>query len=173
MHLGRGNGDEIHGLRLMREGDDPRDIYWRKSTLPEQRVLRERATDTRRDVAFSIDSSHAGKAPDDVIGRCASSDGFAMSRRALSRILKRGDGVSVMASGASASAPMLPSGPIHYCAFWRCWRLHRSPKSQKRSKKCRCPREVRLDPSDHDRRFGGAGAAGNRCWPVVSSIGGS
>src|ERR1700742_2697039 len=29
--LGRGFGDEILSLRAMRDGDDPRDIYWRKS----------------------------------------------------------------------------------------------------------------------------------------------
>src|SRR5690606_13943506 len=28
----RGGGDEILGVRLMREGDDPRDIYWKRST---------------------------------------------------------------------------------------------------------------------------------------------
>jgi uncharacterized protein (DUF58 family) len=27
----RGHGDEIMGLRPMRDGDDPRDIYWRRS----------------------------------------------------------------------------------------------------------------------------------------------
>jgi uncharacterized protein (DUF58 family) len=96
--LGRGNGDEIHGLRLMREGDDPRDIYWRKSTLPDQRVLRERATDTRRDVAFSIDSSHVGKAPDDDWSMRFERRIRDVASRAVAH-LKRGDTVSVLASG--------------------------------------------------------------------------
>jgi uncharacterized protein (DUF58 family) len=96
--LGRGNGDEIHGLRLMREGDDPRDIYWRKSTLPDQRVLRERATDTRRDVAFSIDSSHAGSTPDDDWSLRFERRIRDVASRAVAH-LKRGDTVSVAASG--------------------------------------------------------------------------
>ena len=96
--LGRGNGDEIHGLRLMREGDDPRDIYWRKSTLPDQRVLRERATDTRRDVAFSIESSHAAASPDDDWSMRFERRIRDVASRAVAH-LKRGDSVSVMASG--------------------------------------------------------------------------
>lgn len=96
--LGRGNGDEIHGLRLMREGDDPRDIYWRKSTLPDQRVLRERATDTRRDVAFAIDSSHAGTAPDEDWSLRFERRIRDVASRAVAH-LKRGDAVAVMASG--------------------------------------------------------------------------
>jgi uncharacterized protein (DUF58 family) len=95
--LGRGAGDEIHGLRTMREGDDPRDIYWRKSTIPEQKVLRERATDTRRDVAFSIDSSHPGEAPDEEWSLRFERRIRDVASRAVAH-LKRGDGVSVLAS---------------------------------------------------------------------------
>jgi uncharacterized protein (DUF58 family) len=96
--LGRGNGDEIHGLRPMREGDDPRDIYWRKSSIPEQRVLLERATDTRRDVSFAIDSSHPGKAPDEDWSLRFERRIRDVASRAVAH-LKRGDGVSVQASG--------------------------------------------------------------------------
>jgi uncharacterized protein (DUF58 family) len=96
--LGRGNGDEIHGLRLMREGDDPRDIYWRKSTLPDQKVLRERATDTRRDVAFVIDSTHPGDAPDEDWSMRFERRIRDVASRAVAH-LKRGDGVAVQASG--------------------------------------------------------------------------
>jgi uncharacterized protein (DUF58 family) len=96
--LGRGNGDEIHGLRPMREGDDPRDIYWRKSTVPDQKILRERATDTRRDVAFSIDSSHPGGAPDEDWSLRFERRIRDVASRAVAH-LKRGDGVSVQASG--------------------------------------------------------------------------
>jgi uncharacterized protein (DUF58 family) len=96
--LGRGNGDEIHGLRLMRDGDDPRDIYWRKSTLPDQKVLRERATDTRRDVAFVIDSTHGGEAPDEDWSLRFERRIRDVASRAVAH-LKRGDGVAVQASG--------------------------------------------------------------------------
>ncbi len=98
--LGRGNGDEIHGLRPMREGDDPRDIYWRKSTLPDQRVLRERATDTRRDVSFVIDSTYTGKTPDEDWGARFERRIRDVASRAVAH-LKRGDGVSVTASGGA------------------------------------------------------------------------
>ncbi len=53
--VGRGSGEDTYALRAMREGDDPRDIYWRKSTLPEQLVLRERAQEMRQEVEFVID----------------------------------------------------------------------------------------------------------------------
>ncbi len=96
--LGRGNGDEIHGLRLMREGDDPRDIYWRKSTMPEQRVLRERATDTRRDVSFAIDSSHPGSTADEEWSLRFERRIRDVASRAVAH-LKRGDSVSVSATG--------------------------------------------------------------------------
>lgn len=51
----RGAGSEIAGIRPERHGDDPRDIYWRKSTNPAQRVLRERTTDTSPEVSLSLD----------------------------------------------------------------------------------------------------------------------
>lgn len=48
-----GFGDETLGIRAMRDGDDPRDIYWRKSILTP--VLRERAREGRPDVHFMLD----------------------------------------------------------------------------------------------------------------------
>jgi uncharacterized protein (DUF58 family) len=91
---GRGGGDETFGLRLMREGDDPRDIYWRKSTMADQIVLRERARETRPDVLLMVDTVRpAGEG----------GDGFSLAlekriREAASRAvahIKRGDGVVV------------------------------------------------------------------------------
>jgi len=52
----RGHGDEIMGLRPMRDGDDPRDIYWRRSTQPDQRLLRIRAQETNSDVSLAVDN---------------------------------------------------------------------------------------------------------------------
>ena len=52
----RGHGDEIMGLRPMRDGDDPRDIYWRRSTQPDQRVLRIRAEETHSEVTLTINT---------------------------------------------------------------------------------------------------------------------
>jgi uncharacterized protein (DUF58 family) len=77
----------------MREGDDPRDIYWRKSTIVDQLVLRERARETRPDVELCLD----------VIRPQGADDGYAqaferrvreIASRAVAHI-KRGDGVVV------------------------------------------------------------------------------
>ncbi len=92
--LGRGFGDEMLGVRVMRDGDDPRDIYWRKSTLPGQLVLRERAKETRRDVEYTIDSIHPGDEAED-----SWSDRFErrirdVASRSVAH-LKRGDAVAV------------------------------------------------------------------------------
>lgn len=53
--IARGHGDEILGLRPMREGDDPRDIYWRRSANPDQIFLKERARESRRMIALHLD----------------------------------------------------------------------------------------------------------------------
>ena len=58
--LGRGTGDETAGVRVMRDGDDPRDIFWRKSAQGDQLIVRERVREVRREVTFVIDSRHRG-----------------------------------------------------------------------------------------------------------------
>jgi uncharacterized protein (DUF58 family) len=126
--LGRGNGDEIHGLRPMRDGDDPRDIYWRKSTIPDQRVLRERATDTRRDVSFAIDSAHPGKAPDDDWALRFERRIRDVASRAVAH-LKRGDGVSVQASGGERVRANTSVGADPLLRFLAL--LEASPEAQK------------------------------------------
>jgi uncharacterized protein (DUF58 family) len=90
--LGRGSGDEILSLRAMREGDDPRDIYWRKSV--EQMIVRERAREVRRDVSYAIDSSHPGLAPDEDWTLRFERRIRDVASRAVAHI-KRGDGVTV------------------------------------------------------------------------------
>jgi uncharacterized protein (DUF58 family) len=98
---GRGAGDETYALRPMRDGDDPRDIYWRKSTIGDTLILRERARETRPDIELAIDTIRplgAAKAPE--------SDAFVqqlerrireVASRAVAHI-KRGDGVVVTTS---------------------------------------------------------------------------
>jgi len=92
--LGRGSGDEILSLRPMREGDDPRDIYWRKSV--EQLIVRERAREVRRDVSYVIDSFHPGRAPDEDWSARFERRIRDVASRAVAHI-KRGDGVTVRA----------------------------------------------------------------------------
>ena len=70
----------------MREGDDPRDIYWRKSTAAgPARPARARARDAAATSSSSLDVvRHAGRRPT-TTGRRASSGASATSRRAPSR----------------------------------------------------------------------------------------
>jgi len=53
--LGRGHSEETFALRPMRDGEDPRDLYWRKSTVPGQFVMRERAEQMHREVRLKLD----------------------------------------------------------------------------------------------------------------------
>jgi uncharacterized protein (DUF58 family) len=92
--LGRGGGDEIFGLRAMREGDEHRDIYWRKSTVSSQYVVRERAREMRREVEYVIDPVFTSESPDD--------DWLARFERKIREVasravahIKRGDAVTV------------------------------------------------------------------------------
>ncbi len=104
---GRGSGDETYALRPMRHGDDPRDIYWRKSTVREQLVIRERARETRPDVKLTVDPirpASAVRAPGGAPNPEADAWSQAFERRireVASRAvahIKRGDGVVVMTS---------------------------------------------------------------------------
>jgi uncharacterized protein (DUF58 family) len=91
---GRGSGDEIFGLRPMREGDDPREIYWRKSTLIDQLVLRERARESRPDVELVLEVRRPADAAEEwpaLFERRIRE----VASRAIAH-LKRGDGVTVI-----------------------------------------------------------------------------
>jgi uncharacterized protein (DUF58 family) len=101
--LGRGSGEEIFALRPMRDGDDPRDIYWRKSVHPGQLVLRERAREMRHEIEFLIDV-HRRTPPSDPPVRDAPQAQDVFERRirevasyAVAHI-KRGDRVTVVTS---------------------------------------------------------------------------
>jgi uncharacterized protein (DUF58 family) len=90
---GRGSSDETYCLRPMRDGDDPRDIYWRKSAILGQTVLRERARETRPDTRLIVNNVRPKDAGDQF------SQGFEkhireVASRAVAHI-KRGDGVLV------------------------------------------------------------------------------
>ncbi|MFO0763157.1 MAG: DUF58 domain-containing protein [Byssovorax sp.] len=95
---GRGSGDETYALRPMREGDDPRDIYWRKSTMRDQLVLRERARETRPDVELSLDTVRPASAASGQAAEAFSVQLEKKIREVASRAvahIKRGDGVVV------------------------------------------------------------------------------
>ena len=89
----RGMGDEILGLRTMRPGDDPRDIYWRKSTVPDQLVLKERASEARPDARLVLDDVRSSDSEEwnlEFERRIREVASHAVAR------IKRGDGVKVV-----------------------------------------------------------------------------
>ena len=63
--IGRGHGEDFVGLKAMRAGEDPRDIYWRKSASLGNLVMRERAREARPDVAIPLDVLRPSSAGDD------------------------------------------------------------------------------------------------------------
>jgi uncharacterized protein (DUF58 family) len=51
----RGQGREFHGLRAWRDGDDARDIHWKRSAREGRVVLREYAADATRRIGVLLD----------------------------------------------------------------------------------------------------------------------
>jgi uncharacterized protein (DUF58 family) len=104
--VGRGHGEEFLGLKVMRAGDDPRDVHWRKSAAVGQLVMRERARETRPDVVLTLDTVRPPDPPDDwstIFERRVRET----ASRAIAH-LKRGDCVAVRTtSGAIARTSQL------------------------------------------------------------------
>ncbi len=94
---GRGTGDEIMGIRPMREGEDARDIYWRRSVLPDQVMLKERSGTTRRQVTHVLDSIRPLAAAADDWGQRFEQRIREVASRAVAE-LKRGNDVTVKTS---------------------------------------------------------------------------
>jgi uncharacterized protein (DUF58 family) len=107
--VGRGTGDEIIGVRPMREGDDPRDIYWRKSTLASEMVLRERVREARRDVSYTIDSVYPGDAPTDESNSRLERRIRDVASRSVAH-LKRGDNVTLQTTGGERVRSLAAAG---------------------------------------------------------------
>jgi uncharacterized protein (DUF58 family) len=95
--VGRGWGDEIIGVRPMREGDDPRDIYWPKSTVPGELALRDRARESRRHVTYAVDNYHSGASPSDDFAARFERHIRQVASHAVAH-LKRGDAVTLIAA---------------------------------------------------------------------------
>jgi uncharacterized protein (DUF58 family) len=96
--MGRGHGEDFLGLKPMRDGEDPRDIHWRKSAATGQMIMRERTRDARPDVALSLDVVKPTPASDDwdALFERRIRD---IASRAVAHI-KRGDGVSVLTNAS-------------------------------------------------------------------------
>lgn len=94
---GRGSGDDIYSVRPMRDGDDHRDIYWRKSAGVQPLVLRERVREAHPDIELVVDVVKPKGAPDSFAA------GFEkhirdVASRSVAHI-KRGDTVVVRTTG--------------------------------------------------------------------------
>jgi uncharacterized protein (DUF58 family) len=114
--LMRGRGDDIVTVRPMREGDDPRDIYWKKSTQPTQRVLRERSTPGRQEIQLRLASIYRGDAP----AEDWTADFERRIREVASRSvahLRRGDAVTITTTGGQRVEGSQESGPDRVLRF--------------------------------------------------------
>jgi uncharacterized protein (DUF58 family) len=101
--IGHGHGEDFLGLKMMREGEDRRDIHWRKSAAAGQLVMRERAREARPDVAIAVDVVRPASPPDDWDLTFERRIRDAASRAVAH--LKRGDTVKIKTtSGGSARA---------------------------------------------------------------------
>ena len=106
--LGRGHGEDFLGLRPLRDGEDPRDVHWRKTAAVGQLVALERAREARPDVTLTLD----------VIKPAAASDDWdAMFERRIREIasravahLKRGDCIAVRTTGGQVARADRASG---------------------------------------------------------------
>lgn len=94
--LHNGNGDDIIGVRPEREGDDPRDIYWRKSTVQGHRVLRERARETNPEIQLHLELT-SPQTPDSQFQQQFELQIRELASRAAAHI-KRGDRVVLKTS---------------------------------------------------------------------------
>jgi uncharacterized protein (DUF58 family) len=91
--MGRGHGDDYIGLRLLREGEDRRDVHWRKSAAVGQLVMRERAREARPDVVLPLDVVRRDDAKDDWFNAFERRIRDVASRSVAH--IKRGDTISV------------------------------------------------------------------------------
>ncbi len=91
--VGRGGGDDIYTVRPRRDGDDPRDIYWRKSATMPQLVVRERTREARPDVDIVLDVVRPRPVTDEYAALFEKRVREAASRAVAH--LKRGDAVVV------------------------------------------------------------------------------
>ncbi|MBX3222160.1 MAG: DUF58 domain-containing protein [Labilithrix sp.] len=98
--FGRGHGDDYLGLKLLRDGDDRRDIHWRKSASVGQLVMRERAREARPDVVLPLDVVRRDDAKDEWWTSFERRIRDVASR-AVAHI-KRGDAVTIKTTASEA-----------------------------------------------------------------------
>jgi uncharacterized protein (DUF58 family) len=99
--VGRGHGEEFLGLKLMRDGEDPRDVHWRKTAAVGHLVMRERARESRPDVTLTLDVFRPDGAGDEWTAAFERRIRDVASRAVAH--LKRGDRVTVVTTAGGAA----------------------------------------------------------------------
>ncbi|MGH7296493.1 MAG: DUF58 domain-containing protein, partial [Polyangiaceae bacterium] len=103
---------EFLGLKLMRDGEDPRDVHWRKTAAVGRMVMRERAREARPDVTLVLDVVRPSSAGEDwsVAFERRIRD---IASRAVAH-LKRGDRVAVVttAKGSARADRTMGADPL-------------------------------------------------------------
>ncbi len=97
----RGGGDEILGVRLMREGDDPRDIYWKRSTTAGARVVMERASEVLAQAYLTLDNISESVGPNSEKSRLFERQVRETASLAVAH-LRRGEPVHLRTTGGES-----------------------------------------------------------------------
>ena len=102
-----GHGDEIHGLRELRAGDDYRAIHWRTSARRGQLMVRENEEEAARQLCIFLDNARSSNSPaderDPIVEKAISIAASLVSERAAA-----GQGVSLAVRGEVG--PGVPRG---------------------------------------------------------------
>jgi uncharacterized protein (DUF58 family) len=98
--FGRGHGDDYLGLKLLREGEDPRDVHWRKSASVGQLVMRERAREARPDVVLPLDVVRRDDTKEEWLNTFERKIRDLASRTVAH--IKRGDAVTIKTTASEA-----------------------------------------------------------------------
>ena len=110
--LRRGHSEDYLGLKRLREGEDPRDVHWKKSAAIGHLVMRERAMEARPDVSLTLDVLRPQAATDewDQVFERRIRD---VASRAVAH-LKRGDAVAVRtnAGGGTRADRVAGADPV-------------------------------------------------------------
>src|SRR5260370_12789712 len=101
--VGSGHGEEFLGLKLMRPGEDPRAIHWRKTAALGQMVMRERAREARPDVTLTLDTIRRSQVEADWNATFERRIRDVASRAGAH--LKRGDRVAAVTTSGARTRP--------------------------------------------------------------------
>jgi uncharacterized protein (DUF58 family) len=96
---GRGVGREFQGLRLWREGDDARDVHWKRTAREGRLVMRDFAPEAARHVGLLLDERQsAASTPSDQDAQRALDDRVDLAASIVERLRDEGCAVDLCAS---------------------------------------------------------------------------